>query len=196
MHTDTLRRLRLVVYIITFCLAVIILYTLFQTPAPALARVVRGAALFGYVMLFWVIVSSEYMRGMRKLFGRPFLKVHHFLMVIAWLLIVIHPLTVALRSNSLAVFVPIFSPFREFLVWAGRPALYLFALATLAARLRSSIKSTWKFIHWLNYLAFLLVFVHAWLLGTDVASGLLRVIWAAMAGIVLLVFLHKRLGGT
>jgi len=195
MNTDTLRRFRLVIYAALLIQVVAIVYTLSQRPEPGLGMLIRGAALFGYTALFWLILSSEYVREMRKIFGRPFLKVHHPLGVIAWVLIVAHPMTFALQSRDPAVFVPIFSPFRSFLQWASRPALYLFALASVSALLRRRMKGTWRFIHWLNYLAFLLVFIHAWLIGTDLLSGLLRVIWATMAGIVLIVFVHKRLRG-
>jgi sulfoxide reductase heme-binding subunit YedZ len=195
MRTSSSRTLRLLVYLVLLIQVVVILYTLLQRPEPGLGMVVRVAALFGYTALFWAILASEYMREMRKLFGRPFLKVHHSLVVIGWVLILIHPVTVALWSNSFAVLVPIFSPFQEFLLWAGRPALYLFGIATLAGLVRRRIKGWWKQIHWLNYLAFSLVFIHSSLIGTDLGSGWLRIIWAAMFGIVLYVFVRKRLGG-
>lgn len=194
MKTSSPRTLRLVFYLVLLIQVVAILYTLLQRPEPGLGMVVRVAALSGYTALFWAILASEYMREMRTLFGQPFLNVHHSLVRIGWVLIVIHPVTVALWSNSFTVLVPIFTPFSEFLLWAGRPALYLFLIATVAGIVRRRIKDWWKQIHWLNYLAFSLVFIHSWLIGTDLGSGLLRVIWAAMAGIVLYVFVHKRLG--
>lgn len=172
-----------------------ILVTLVQTPGPALWALVRTLALFGYVTLFWAIVSSEYMRELRKLFGRPFLKVHHTLTVIAWVLISAHPISYAILAGSPSVLVPIFSPLSAFLQWAGRTALYLFALATLAGLLRKTIKAYWKSVHKINYVAFILVFVHAWLIGTDLSSVLLRILWAVMAAAVLLVALHKTVGG-
>jgi DMSO/TMAO reductase YedYZ heme-binding membrane subunit len=171
-----------------------IVVTLAQTPGPALWTIVRAAALFGYVALFWAIVSSEYMRELRKLFGRPFLKLHHSLTVAAWVLILTHPLAYVILAGSPTVLVPIFSPLSSFLQWAGRTALYLFALATIAGLLRKSLKRYWKYVHKLNYVAFLLVFVHAWLIGTDLSSMLLRILWVVMAAVVLLVAVHKAVG--
>jgi len=166
-------------------------WALLQTPSPPLYTLVRGAALFGYIGLFWLIVSSEYVRQMRSLFGRVFLKVHHPLSVVTWVLVVAHPLSFALFLNDVSVFVPIFVPLQEFLQLAGRPALYLFALATVAALARRSLKRHWRYLHKLNYVAFHLVFIHAWLIGTDLSNALLRVLWLAMAAVVLVVALHK-----
>ena len=118
---------------------------------------------------------------------------HHRLVLIGLSLIAVHPLTYALQTGSLSVLVPIWSPLRDFLTWASRPALYLILIASAAAVVRTRIKSRWKFIHWLNYVAFFLIFVHARLLGSDVGGGILRFPWTVMAAIVLGVLVHKRL---
>jgi DMSO/TMAO reductase YedYZ heme-binding membrane subunit len=173
--------------------AALLLYTLFSVPNPLWRTILRAAALFGYTALFLTILATEYMREMRKLFGRPFLLVHHRLALLALCLIALHPLTYALSTGSLSVLVPIWSPLRDFLTWASRPALYLILIATAAGVVRNRLKSQWKFIHWLNYVAFFLVFVHSRLLGSDMASGILRLAWAVMAAIVLVVLAHKRL---
>jgi len=193
MRKTQLHRTRTFIYITLFLWVLIMLYVLFQTPAPALGMLRRATALFGYSSLFLSIISSEYMREMRKLFGKPFLTVHHILAVVGLMLTAIHPLTFALENKDLSVFVPVFSPVSSFLAWAGRPALYLIFLAALAAMARGHMKSIWRSIHWLNYLAFILAFVHAWHIGTDVATGLLRLAWAVMAVLVLVVFAQKRL---
>jgi sulfoxide reductase heme-binding subunit YedZ len=44
-----------------------------------LNRLIRGAALMGYLAVFLSVVSSAYMRQMTRLFGRPFVKVHHII---------------------------------------------------------------------------------------------------------------------
>ena len=63
----------------------------------------------------------------------------------------------------------------------------------MAAVLRNRIKTSWRFVHWLSYLAFFMVFAHSWLLGSDVAGGALRLAWAAMAAIVAVILVHRRL---
>jgi sulfoxide reductase heme-binding subunit YedZ len=169
----------------------VVLLALRQTPAPPLYMVIRAAALLGYIGLFWLIVSSEYVRQMRTLLGRVYLKVHHPLSVITWVLIVAHPLAFALFVNDAKVLLPVFSPLQQFLQLAGRPALYLFTLATVGALVRRSLKTSWRYLHKLNYLAFLLVFIHAWLIGTDLNNPVVKALWLVMAVIVLVVALHK-----
>ncbi|MBC7261932.1 MAG: ferric reductase-like transmembrane domain-containing protein [Chloroflexi bacterium] len=170
-----------------------VLYTLFRNPAPALSMAVRATALFGYTAVFLTILSTEYPREMRKLFGKPFLTVHHILAVTGLILMILHAVLFALLTQDVRVFLPRFDSLRLFLALGGRPALYLFALAALAAVVRGRIRNVWRVIHWLNYLAFALAFVHSWLIGTDVSNPLLRSVWVVLTGIVLLVFIWKRL---
>jgi DMSO/TMAO reductase YedYZ heme-binding membrane subunit len=193
MSENTARRLRIGIGMTIILMALLILYTLYRTPAPWGWHVARAAALFGYSTIFLTILSNEYMREMKKLFGRPFLRVHHILSVVGLILIVVHPITVALVTKDISAFIPRFDSFSLFLTLGGRPALYLFMAAALAAVLRRRIKNVWRSIHWLNYVAFSLAFVHSWLLGANVSHGLFKFIWPAMFAIALIVFVHKRL---
>ena len=59
---------------------------------------IRGAALMGYLAVFLSVLSSAYMRQLIRLFGRPFIKVHHILSVTG-LVALIRPL--ALNAVSL-----------------------------------------------------------------------------------------------
>ena len=54
-------------------------------------------------------------------------------------------------------------------------------IAVLAGLYRKRIPKKWKDIHALNYLGFVLVFFHAWLIGTDLQYGLMQAVWLAMA---------------
>ncbi len=170
-----------------------ILSVLVRFPGSVEGTIMRAAALFGFTALFLTIVSSEYVRTMRKLFGRPYMRVHHALALTGLVLIVVHPLMYAVRTGTLSVFVPVFTPLRSFLAWASRPALYLIVLAVVAAVARKRLKSTWQFVHWLNYLAFVMVFTHASMLGSDLALAPMRVVMTAMAVVVLAILVHKRL---
>jgi sulfoxide reductase heme-binding subunit YedZ len=167
--------------------------TLTLRRSPALWMVLRASALLGYIALFWAIVSSEFVREWRKLFGMPFLRSHHSLSVAAWVLILAHPLANVATFGDVSVFVPVFSSVRSFLTLAGRPALYLIALSTTAALLRKRIGAAWKYVHRVNFVAFHLVFAHAWLLGSDLRAPLMRLLWATMAAIVLGIAVRKAL---
>jgi len=185
------RTVRTLVYLALLIQVAAIVYSLSLTASLELYTVVRAAALLGYVGLFWLIVSSEYVREMRKVFGRVYLKVHHPLAVVTWVLIVAHPLSYALLVSDPKVLLPVLWPLRRFLELGGRAALYLFALASVTAIVRRSLKKSWRYVHRLSFLAFPLVFIHAWLIGSDLISPLLQVIWVAMAVVVLVITVHK-----
>jgi DMSO/TMAO reductase YedYZ heme-binding membrane subunit len=175
--------------------AVIIVLTLWTTPSSLAFNLARAAGLLGYIGLFLAILSHEYMKDMRQLYGKPYLAIHHRLAQISLALTLLHPIMIAWLMSDVSSFVPRVDSFHVLLVNGGRVALYLFILATAAGFLRNRIKSFWKYLHWLNYVAFFLVFAHSWLLGTNVSAGALSVIWPVMALVVLIVFVRKHLLG-
>jgi sulfoxide reductase heme-binding subunit YedZ len=153
---------------------------------------IRGAALMGYLAIFLSVFSSAYMRQMVRLFGRPFIKVHHILSVTGLVLVTLHPLGVAIDSASLRVFLPRFDSWVAFLQFGGCPAGYLIAAASLAAVLRKTIGRNWRAVHILNYVAFLLVTVHAVMIGTDFQHTIVRAVSVAAALAVVVFFIQKR----
>lgn len=157
---------------------------------------VRGAGMVGYVAVFLAILSSAYMRELYRMLGRPFLWGHHVLSGSGLILVALHPIALAIETASAAVFVPRFDSWAVFLQLGGRPALYLFAVASLGALLRRSWRKGWRTMHMLNYVAFLLGTVHAVLIGTDFGQPFLRLIPIAMVLVTTAVFVRKRLGQT
>jgi sulfoxide reductase heme-binding subunit YedZ len=194
MDPQRARRIRLVFYVAVALYALMVVYVLSRSAAPLAYNLARAAALFGYGTLFVTILSHEYMREMRKLFGKPFMTVHHILAVTGLVLVTLHPVLMAIiMPDHLGELVPRFDSLRTFLTFGGRAALYLILIAALAAVMHRRLKDIWKVIHWLNYLAFVLVFAHSWLLGGNVSTSMLRFVWPLMLGIVAGVFLRKRL---
>ena len=164
-----------------------------QPNAPPIRWVIRIAALLGYFCIFGAIVTSAYLRQMVKLFGRPFLKVHHTLSIAGLALVTIHPLAVAWQALSLGVFVPAVNSWYSFFSLGGRPAWYLLGVGALVAVLRGTIGKNWRLLHGLNYLAFWLATVHGIMIGTNVQNWVMRVVFGAMALGVLGVLVKKRL---
>jgi DMSO/TMAO reductase YedYZ heme-binding membrane subunit len=163
-----------------------------QTPEEPIEMIRRFAGTFGYLTIFFAIVSSEYITKIKKLAGLPFMKAHHNLARIGVFLILIHPLTFILEGQSIRIISPFYS-MSIFINLFGRPALYLFLLAAGIALYRKKYKN-WKKIHYLNYLAFLLVSVHAVMIGIDFKLSIMRTLALVMALIVAGVFINKRLG--
>lgn len=163
-----------------------------QSSGSTLGQIVRGTALLGYMALFLSIISSAYMKQLFRLFGRPFIQVHHAVSVTGLVMIALHPLSLAIDAADIGVFVPKFDSLDLFLTLGGRPALYLVGVAALAAVLRKTLGQNWRLIHILNYIAFWLITVHAIKIGTDFQSDLVQVIAILMALIVLATFVQKR----
>ncbi len=172
-------------------IAIIFLLTLLEKQDAPLQMIDRASGIYALFFIFLAIVSSEYMKQMKKIFGKGFMSIHHFSARIGVLLMLIHPIAFALEERNINVFLPVFYPLKDFLELAGRPAFYLILIAVMAAVYRKKIIRKWKKIHYLNYPAFLMVFVHSWLIGTDLRSEIMQVIWIAMLLVVIGVFVHK-----
>ena len=163
-----------------------------QPHGTPLNWLIRGAALMGYLAIFVSAVSSAYMRQVIRLFGRPFIKVHHILTVTGLVLVTLHPVGVAINAGNPRVFLPRFDSWVVFLELGGRPAWYLIAAASLAAVLRRTIGRNWRTIHFLNYVAFLLVTAHAYMIGTDFQHTIIKAISVALALAIVAIFIQKR----
>ena len=179
------------IYVIILVIVLFITYILLQSPGEPSRMIARFAATFGYLAIFFSILSSEYMARMKKISGMPFLKAHHTLARIGILLIVIHPLALALGGQGFRIFLPVLYPVDLFLALGGRTAFYPFLLAAGIALYRKKYKS-WRKVHYLSYLAFLLVSAHALLIGTDFESGIMRMLALVMTVAVTGIFIHKR----
>lgn len=74
----------------------------------------------------------------------------------------------------------------------GATAFYLLILTVVVALLRRArpLRKIWRYIHWANYLIFVLVFVHSRNLGSDIEGTLLNYLWYFFA----VTFLFSLLG--
>jgi predicted ferric reductase len=181
------------IYVIILIFIVFITYIILQTPDQPIKMMRRFAGTFGYLTIFLAILTSEYIAKMRQISGLSFLKTHHNLARIGILLILLHPLTFALEGRGFNILLPTTLTQNVFISLAGRPALYLFIFAAGVALYRTKFKN-WRKVHYLNYLAFLLVTVHALAIGTNFKLDIMRIIAFAMAITVIGIFLHKRSG--
>lgn len=154
----------------------------------------RAAAMLGLVGVFFAALSSVFMRDLTRFFGTPFIRLHHYVVVTSLILLTAHPLGVALRRGSLAVFVPDVRSWAGFFINGGRPAWYLLGVAALVglAAVRRRLPKSWRAIHMLNYVAFGFGAIHAWLLGSDFQGTFGRVVLVAMAVLLGGAFIQKR----
>ncbi|MFP4343496.1 MAG: hypothetical protein ACLFU8_02275 [Anaerolineales bacterium] len=172
--------------------ALVVVVVLFIPPGSTLAGVLRIGALLGYLAVFLASLSSLYLRELTQYFGRSFVKVHHAVSVTALVALTLHAVSAAWQSGTVAVFLPSFASVRSFLALGGRPAFWLIAITSLTALFRASLGRSWRIIHWLNYLAFLLGTIHGQLIGTSFNSPLIRIVSGLMALVLVVVFVVKR----
>ncbi len=161
--------------------------------AAPIDGVIRVGAVLGYLTVFLAALSSNFMRELTRFFGRPFVTVHHLASRTALVALTVHATGVAWRSGTLATFIPEFSSMRLFFALGGRPAFWLIAVTSTTAVLRATIGKSWKTIHWLNYVAFVLGTVHAWLIGANFQHMGVRIVSGVMAATLVVVFVLKRL---
>jgi DMSO/TMAO reductase YedYZ heme-binding membrane subunit len=154
---------------------------------------IRTSAILGYLCVFVAALSSIYMRELVRWFGRPFVKTHHVVTVTGLVLITLHPLGVALNFGSLSVFVQGSTSLVDFFRWGGRWAWYLIGIASLIALFRLKLRNSWRYVHWLNYLAFFLASTHAALLGAEFQSTAMKVVPIVLSLVLVAVFVQKRL---
>lgn len=154
---------------------------------------VRGLALSAYQLVFLATLSTANLPALAKLFGRPFIKVHHVATISAFVAMVLHPLGYAFVTGSFDSLVPRAASVYDFFLWAGRPALVLFLVAVITGALRLTFKKSWRTFHFAVYLGFLLATVHANLIGASFASLPVRIVSWIFAAVATVVFVRKRL---
>lgn len=181
---------RLYSAILLIAIAIIVAFQLLQPKVALANQAIRITALVGYVCVFGAILISAYPRQTARWFGHSF-KAHHLFSITGLILVTLHPLAVAWQTRSLSVFIPAVDSLRRFLALGGRPSWYLLGLATLAAILRGAIGKNWRWLHALNYPAFWLATAHGLLIGSSVQNWPMRVVFSAMALIVLAILIQK-----
>jgi predicted ferric reductase len=156
-------------------------------------QLIRVLALAAYLTAFASIIMTNYVREMYQYFGKPFMTVHHIASISALVLMLSHPIVVVIRDAWPGVLLPQTGSLRVFFMYAGAPALYLFVIGVIAVFLRRLALRSWRYIHWLTYIAFILATVHAILLGSHFVFLPVKIIAGLMAAASVLVFVLRRL---
>lgn len=93
---------------------------------------------------------------------------------------------------DITVFVPRFDSWQIFWELAGRPALYILYIATLAALLRMMAPKYWRPFHALMYIVLFFAIVHGNLIGTDFQNLGILILMNALFAIAIGAFVFKR----
>lgn len=183
------------IYIIlpTLALYILILILFLMTPFLDLySFIIRFGALFGFTSMFVATMMTPFVVQLYKIFGKPFVKIHHIYSITGLVLITLHPVAFAISTLNITVFLPDFSSWYGFWSLGGRLALILIYLAVLGALLRKKIIKRWRIIHILNYVALFLAYIHGVLIGTDFQNLGILITFTCMIILTFGVLIFKR----
>lgn len=163
----------------------------------------RLFGLYAFTLIWSQTILGPFMNPLRRLYGAVVLKIHRVEGVFAFTFAILHPLlfyTAYLSSpNNRGVLFALEDYLgKNLLIYGmlGQLALFLMACTVISALLARYIR-VWRTIHFLNYLIFILVFVHSFKIGSDVRTELLQSLYLFFAITFLLAFsyrvLYKRL---
>lgn len=176
----------------TISLYILILVLIFLEPfEDGHIFIIRFAALMGFTSMFIATIMTPFMVQLYKIFGKPFIKIHHLYSISGLILITLHPIAFAISKLDITIFVPVFYPWYDFWSLGGRVALILIYIAVLGSLLRKKIKN-WRIIHMLNYIALFLAYIHGVLIGTDFKTLGILIIFTAMLILSFGVLIFKR----
>jgi methionine sulfoxide reductase heme-binding subunit len=132
------------------------------------------------LVLFTLVVSLGTLIANRvggKKIGRFELnELHRSVTMVAMVFLVIHILTTLLDSyvatGWLSPIIPFLSQYRRLGVAIGAVAFDLILAVWMSSLLKARVKyRSWRFLHWLSWLAFTSAVTHAYLTGTDAKDG-------------------------
>jgi len=181
----------LVLSLIIVIYIVILLIRAFSSINSAFDFFIRLFALWGYLSLSIAVMMTPFLKEIYKIFGRPFIKIHHVFAFLGLILITFHPIFFSIISRTTTVFIPSFASWYDFLLSAGRPALIILFIALIAVLFRKKFKS-WRLIHALMYLMLILGFVHGLLIGTDFDNKAIIIIYSLLFAGAIASFVVKR----
>lgn len=156
--------------------------------------IVRASALVGFLLLYASIFAGTVscLPGIRKYFLRlRSLNFHCWISLQALIFAVAHAIALLFHQYiefSLAdIFIPFHSNFEPVLVGLGTIALYLMVILVATSYVRKHISAKlWRAVHFLNIGLYIAVIIHAFYLGTDLKTGILRGIFIGANGVLIL----------
>lgn len=148
--------------IVIVFLAVATIVAGLPNPTPVTLGI-RLAALWGLLAMGIAALMTPFLAEVRRVFGSPFLRVHHVFAAFGLAAITLHPVLVAVRSSSLLVFVPTLPFLDRYAINAGRVALPLIYVAVIGALVRARF-AEWRYFHLVIYLGYLLGLLHGTLM--------------------------------
>lgn len=161
----------------------------------------RLTGLYAFVLIFIQIMLGAFMNYWRTVFGPKILNFHIREGILAYGLILAHPALFLLNAvlagvpNALGLLIPRFTNAYETYLSFGKIGFILLTIAIFAARFRNVgfLQKHWRKFHILNYIAFWLIFVHSFNLGSDTHTPPFSWLYSIMAILVVVSIFYRRL---
>jgi sulfoxide reductase heme-binding subunit YedZ len=167
--------------------------------SPYLWYVTRATGLVALVLFTVVVCLGTFVsnRVGGNTVGRFELnELHRSVSVVAMAFLVLHIVTTIIDSyvptGWLSAVVPMTSAYKRLDVAIGAVAFDLILAVWASSLMKSRIaNSSWRFVHWFSWLAFVAAIVHSFLIGTDARSGIGLAVVAACAVAVVVTALWR-----
>lgn len=168
------------------------LYAFSTYQSDPLTLTVRLLALNGYIAVSIAAIMTPFLKEITLFFKKPFTKVHHYFAVTGLALLTLHPITVVVLTLYPSILLPNLTSLYLFFLYGGSIALILVYVAFVAVLLRKRMVRHWRVFHALMYAALFFGVVHANLLGSDLQSIVLKVVYDGLFAAALVAFGLKR----
>lgn len=178
------------------------LYTVLQNGGvdQTIYLFLRLAGLYGFILIFVQIMLGAYMEIARRVFGPKVLNFHIREGIVAYGLILAHPILFLLNTalagvpNVLGLLIPRFANTYETYLSFGKIGFILLTIAVFAAKFRNVgfLQRHWRKFHILNYVAFWFIFVHSFNVGSDTHKAPFSWLYPVMAILVVLSIFYRR----
>ena len=175
----------------------------YDSPLFFLNFIQRVSALTVFLLLTDQIVTGAFMDKITVKLGGWFYKLHTTLGIVTYALILAHILSYVvflfLANHTLNLFYfftdfcLICEPKSELYISFGRIAFWLITVTILIARFRTlpALRKHWKMIHMFNYLVFLLIAVHSYMVGSDTYTILFKPVYIFGVTLVSATFFYR-----
>ncbi len=164
----------------------------------------RIFGLTAYALMFFQLILGSFMDFWRKYLGSFALKFHIFNGLVVYSLIFLHPLMWVVvnyfstgKINPYFPFVDVCLLCQSWTDWIynfGRIGFWFLTIGVTAGLLRGYnlfMRNNWRKFHILNYIAFILIYIHSLALGTDVGSLSFSVLHGPSIFIISAIILFK-----
>ncbi len=161
--------------------------------------IVRASALIGFLLLYISVFAGTVscLPGLRRIFLRlRSLNFHCWISFQALVFAVIHGVSLLFHKfipfNLADIFIPFHSRYETLLVALGTISLYIMIILVATSYARKYIsQKLWRTIHFLNIALYIFSIIHAYYLGTDLKSGLLREIFIWANGVLIFLLAYN-----